>query len=253
MHQFDLTGRTVVVTGGNGGIGLGMARSLAQAGADISIWGRNADKNAAAADEIRSSGRRCESVVVDVADPEQVDEAMRATLAAFGSVDSLFANAGVPGGAAFLDQTLEGWRAVTSINLDGAFLTLQAAARHMVERGGGGSLVAVSSTSAIHGAPANQAYSAAKAGVVALMRGLAIEFARHGIRANTLLPGWTETDMTEPLLGWEKFMAATTARTPARRWGLPTDMGPVAVFLADPTLTFHTGDCVVVDGGYTIF
>ena len=153
----------------------------------------------------------------------------------------------------FLDQTLDGWRAVTSVNLDGAFLTLQAAARHLVDRGEGGSLVAVASTSAIHGAPANEAYSASKAGVVSLMRGLAVEFARHGIRANSLIPGWTETDLTQPLLGWEKFMAATTARTPVRRWGLPSDMGPVAVFLADPTLTFHTGDCVVVDGGYTVF
>lgn len=253
MSQFDLTGRVVVVTGGNGGIGLGMARSLADAGADIAIWGRNAAKNAAAADEIGAMGRRCATAVCDVADPEQVDAAMAATLETFGKIDSMFANAGVGGGAAFVDQTLEGWRAVTSVNLDGAFLTLQSAARHLVERGEGGSLVAVASTSAIHGAPANQAYSASKAGVVALVRGLAIELARHGIRANTLLPGWTETDMTEPLFGWEKFMANTTARTPVRRWGLPSDMGPVAVFLADPTLTFHTGDCVVVDGGYTIF
>ena len=182
-----------------------------------------------------------------------VDAAMAATLATFGKVDSMFANAGVSGGAPFLDQTLDGWRAVTSVNLDGAFLTLQAAARHLVDRGEGGSLVAVASTSAIHGAPANEAYSASKAGVVSLMRGLAVEFARHGIRANSLIPGWTETDLTQPLLGWEKFMAATTARTPVRRWGLPSDMGPVAVFLADPTLTFHTGDCVVVDGGYTVF
>ena len=253
MQQFDLTGRVVVVTGGNGGIGLGMARSLAEAGADVAIWARNTDKNAAAVDEVRSVGVRCEAMSCDVAVPADVDAAMAATLATFGKVDSMFANAGVSGGAPFLDQTLDGWRAVTSVNLDGAFLTLQAAARHLVERGEGGSLVAVASTSAIHGAPANQAYSASKAGVVSLMRGLAVEFARHRIRANSLIPGWTETDLTQPLLGWEKFMAATTARTPVRRWGLPSDMGPVAVFLADPTLTFHTGDCVVVDGGYTVF
>lgn len=253
MSQFDLTGRVVVVTGGNGGIGLGMARALAAAGADLSLWGRNGDKNARASAEVRALGVRCESVVCDVTDPAQVDEAMAATLAALGKVDSLFANAGMSGVAPFLDQTLQGWRAVTSANLDGAFLSLQAAARHMVERGEGGSLVGIASTSAIHGAPANQAYSAAKAGVVALMRGLAIEFARNHIRANTLIPGWVETEMTAPLLEWEKFMAATTARTPVRRWGVPSDLGPAAVFLADPTIRFHTGDSLVVDGGYTIF
>lgn len=253
MSQFDLTGRAAVITGGNGGIGLGIARALAAAGAEIAIWGRNADKNAAAVDEIRSLGRRCESFVCDVSDPEQVDRAMEATLGAFGSIDSMFANAGIGGAVPFVDCTLEQWRQVLSVNLDGTFLCLQAAARHMIDRGNGGSLVAVSSTSAIHGAPGNEAYSASKAGVAALIRGLAIELARHGIRANTLLPGWTETDMTAPLQGWEKFMKNTIARTPVRRWGQPDEMGAVAVFLADPSLTFHTGDCVVVDGGYTVF
>ncbi|NLA36929.1 MAG: SDR family oxidoreductase [Actinobacteria bacterium] len=253
MTYFDLSGRTVVVTGGNGGIGLGIAEALADAGADIAIWARNEEKNAAAVESVRALGRRCEAFVCDVADPAQVDAAMADTLDAFGTIDSMFANAGTYGGAPFLEQTLEGWRRVTSVNLDGVFLTLQAAARHLVERGEGGSLVAVASTSAIDGAPANQAYSAAKAGVVAIMKGLAIEFARHNIRANTLLPGWTETDMTAPLQGWEKFMNNTISRTPARRWGTPADMGPAAVFLADPTHTFHTGDCLVVDGGYTIF
>jgi NAD(P)-dependent dehydrogenase (short-subunit alcohol dehydrogenase family) len=113
--------------------------------------------------------------------------------------------------------------------------------------------VAVSSTSAIHGAAGNQAYSVSKTGLLALVRGLAVEFARHGIRANSLLPGWTETEMTEPLLGWEKFVSATTARTPVRRWGVPEDYGAAAVFLSDPSLTFHTGDTIVVDGGYTVF
>ena len=253
MAQFDLTGRTVVVTGGNGGIGLGMARSMAAAGADIAIWARNEAKNAEAVAEVTATGRRCEAFACDVSDPAQVDAAMAATLDAFGAVDSLFANAGIGGGAPFVDLTLERWREVISVNLDGAFLCLQAAARHMVERGEGGSLVAISSTSAIHGAPGNEAYSASKAAVGALIRGLAIELARHRIRCNTLMPGWTETDMTAPLQGFEKFMANTISRTPVRRWGLPTDMGEVAVFLADPTVAFHTGDCVVVDGGYTIF
>jgi NAD(P)-dependent dehydrogenase (short-subunit alcohol dehydrogenase family) len=123
----------------------------------------------------------------------------------------------------------------------------------MVDRGVGGSLVGVSSTSAIHGAPANQAYSCSKTALLALVRGLAVELARHRIRCNSIMPGWTETDMTAPLQGWEKFMQSTTARTPVRRWGVPDDFGAAAVFLADPTQAFHTGDCLVVDGGYTIF
>lgn len=251
--MFDLSGRVVVVTGGNGGIGLGMGRALVEAGAAVAVWGRNTDKNAAAVAELTDLGGRAASFVVDVADPAQVDAAMAGTVDELGRVDSLFANAGTFGPAPFLDQTLEGWRQVMSVNLDGAFLCLQAAARQLVAQGEGGSLVAVSSTSAIHGAAGNEAYSCSKTALLALMRGLAIELARHGIRCNSLLPGWTETDMTAPLTGWQKFMDATTARTPVRRWGVPADMGPAAVFLADPTHTFHTGDCVVVDGGYTVF
>lgn len=252
-QMFDLTGRVVVVTGGNGGIGLGMARAMAAAGAEISVWGRNGSKNDAAVEELAALGPRATAQVVDVADPEQVGSAMAATVAAHGRLDSLFANAGTFGPVPFVDQTLEGWRSVMSVNLDGAFLCLQAAARQLVDQGEGGSLVAVSSTSAVHGAAANQAYSCSKTALLALMRGLAVEFARHGIRANSLLPGWTETDMTAPLQGWDTFMQATTARTPVRRWGTPQDMGAAAVFLADPTLTFHTGDCLTVDGGYTVF
>jgi hypothetical protein len=140
-----------------------------------------------------------------------------------------------------------------AVNLDGAFLCFRAATRVLVDQGEGGALVGVSSTSAIHGAPANQAYSSSKAALLSMVRGLAVELARHGIRANSVMPGWTETDMTAPLFGWEKFMAATTARTPVRRWGTPDDFGAAAVFLCDPTQTFHTGDCLVVDGGYTVF
>ncbi len=249
----DLHGRVVVVTGGNGGIGLGMATGVARAGADVCIWGRDAAKNEAAATELAALGVAVDAVQVDVADEAEVDAAMGATLARFGRVDALFANAGVGGGAPFVEQTLDAWRHVMSINLDGAFLCFRAAARHMVDRGEGGSLVGVSSTSAVHGAPANQAYSCSKTAMLALVRGLAVELARHGVRCNSIMPGWVETDLTAPLLGWERFMANTTARTPVRRWGRPDDFAAAAAFLADPTLTFHTGDCLVVDGGYTVF
>ncbi|MFM7067835.1 MAG: SDR family NAD(P)-dependent oxidoreductase, partial [Actinomycetes bacterium] len=146
--MFDLSGRVVVITGGNGGIGLGMARALAGAGAEVAVWGRDATKNDAAVAELTGLGTRVSSQIVDVVDPEQVRRAMEGTVEAHGRVDSLFANAGTFGPAPFLTQTLDGWRRVVEVNLDGAFLCLQAAATQLVEQGEGGSLVAVSSTSA---------------------------------------------------------------------------------------------------------
>jgi NAD(P)-dependent dehydrogenase (short-subunit alcohol dehydrogenase family) len=242
-----------VVTGGNGGIGLGMARALALAGADIAIWARNDRKNESARAELAATGRRVVALQCDVADEDQVIDATSRTVTSLGKIDAVFANAGVGGYAPFVDMTLDEWRRVTSVNLDGAFLTLRETARHMVDRGEGGALVAVSSTSAIHGAPAMEHYAGSKAALIAIMRGLAVELARHGIRCNTILPGWTETDMLRPMAASEKFVTNTVSRTPVRRWGSPDDLGPAAVFLADPTVTFHTGDTLVVDGGYTIF
>jgi NAD(P)-dependent dehydrogenase (short-subunit alcohol dehydrogenase family) len=250
----DLRGHVALVTGGNGGIGLGMAKGLAAAGADVALWGRDEAKNAAAADELSAFGVRVHAERCDVSDEEQVEAAFAGTVAALGKVDSVFANAGIgTANAAFVDLTLEEWRRVLAVDLDGAMLTLRAGARHLVERGEGGALVAVSSTSAIHGAPRNLAYSVAKTGLLALVRALAVELARHRIRVNALLPGWTDTDMLAQGKAWRKFVDSTTARTPVRRWADPDEYGPVAAYLADPSVTFHTGDSVVVDGGYTIF
>ena len=249
----DLTGRVAVVTGGNGGIGLGMADALARAGADIAVWGRNEDKNAAAVETLRAHGRRAEAFVVDVAHEEQIIEGLAATVDSLGRVDTLIANAGIGGGAPFVDLTLEQWRRVQRVNSEGAFLCLREAARHMVERGEGGSLIGISSGTAIDGAARNQAYAHSKAGLLSLMRGLAVELARHRIRCNSIIPGWIDTDMTAMAQRNEKLMDTTTKRTPVRRWGVPADLGPAAVFLADPDNLFHTGDVVVVDGGYSIF
>lgn len=249
----SLVGHVSVVTGGNGGIGLGMAAALAAAGADVAIWGRNEDKNAAAASELERHGTGVLALRCDVADESQVRSAFSATLERFGRVDSLFANAGVGGYAPFTSMTLDEFRRVTSVNLDGAFLCLREAAAHMVERGEGGSLVGVSSVSAIHGAPGMEHYAASKAGLASMLRGMAVELARHRIRCNSLLPGWTDTDMIAPAAHNERFVANTQKRTPVRRWGTPEDMGRTAVFLADPANLFHTGDSVVVDGGYSIF
>lgn len=251
----DLSGLVALVTGGNGGIGLGMALGLAGAGADVAIWGTNEAKSAAAVQELERTGRRVVALRCDVRDEAEVEAAFARTVKELGKVDCVFANAGVGPTrmGPFVDMSLEEWRGIFAVNVEGAFLTLRAGARHLVDRGEGGALVAVSSTSSIHGAPRNEHYAASKTALLALVRGLAVELARHRIRCNALLPGWVETEMTAKGREHQKFVENTTYRTPVRRWGKPDDFGAVAVYLADPRLVFHTGDTLVVDGGYTIF
>ena len=250
----DLSGRTVLITGGNGGIGLGIGRACAQAGADIIVWGRNPEKNAAAQDDLRSLGVQAHALSVDASDETAIDDGFAESIElAGGRIDSVFANAGVGGsGARFPDVSLEEWRRVMTTNLDGVFLLFRAAANHMIEQGGG-SLVATSSTSAIHGAAGNEAYGTSKTALLGFTRALAVNLARHQIRVNALLPGWTITELAEFGYANDKFREATLRRTPVRRWADPDEMGAAGVFLADPTATYHTGDSIVVDGGYTIF
>jgi NAD(P)-dependent dehydrogenase (short-subunit alcohol dehydrogenase family) len=251
--SLDLDGHTALVTGGNGGIGLGMARGLAKAGAAVAVWGRNAAKNAASVEELKSLGADADSFAVDVTQEKEVEAAMTATLARFGRVDSCFANAGVGKAAAFTEMTIADWNDVVDINLVGAFLTFREAARHMIARGGGGKLVGIASIGSIHGMPRQAQYSASKAGLCAMIRSLAVELAKHGIQANTILPGWIETDMTEGARSWDKLRETVVHRTPARRWGKPEDFEGIAVYLASRASDFHTGDTIRVDGGYAIF
>jgi len=255
-RPYDLTGQVALVTGGNGGIGLGMAEGLVLAGASVAICGRNVAKTGAAVEHLRSlaaEGVRIEGFRCDVAVEQEVIETVATTAEVFGRLDSCVANAGVSGDVALLDMSLEQWRAVTSVNLDGVFVTLREAARQMVDQGGGGALVAVSSTSSIHGAPRQAHYAASKAGVLELIRSMAVGLARHRIRANSLVPGWTLTDLTAAGYQYDKFRENTIRRTPVRRWGTPEDFRAVAPFLCDPRLEFHTGDAVTVDGGYTVY
>lgn len=252
---FDLTGRVALITGGNSGIGLGFAQALAQAGADIAIWGTNAAKNAAAQLQLQSSGVRIETFVCDVGDEAAVDDTFAATVQRMGRVDGCFANAGVTGrgNKAFTEMAAEEWRRVMRINLDGAFLTFRAATRHMVQRGGGGVLVGTASLAALMGAARSEHYGATKGGMVSLVRALAVEFARHGIRANAILPGWIETDMTAGSMANEKFRDNVLPRIPLRRWGTPEDFGGIAVYLMSDASRFHTGDSLLIDGGYSLF
>lgn len=256
---FDLTGKVALVTGGNGGIGLGMAEALAQAGASVAIWGTNPDKNAAAAETLRGHGGEAETFVCDVSDPDATGQAMQATLARFGRVDGCFANAGVSGRGAksFLDIDFFEWRRVLSVNLDGVYHTYQAVLRHMMDRAGagdrGGRLVAVSSLASKSGAARNQHYAASKGALNAMTYALAVEYARHGITANAILPGWIATDMTQDAMADQRFAEAAGKRIPARRWGAPGDFGGMAVYLMSDASAYHTGQLIQIDGGYWRF
>jgi len=250
---FDLTGKVAVVTGGNSGIGLGLATGLAQAGADVAIWGTNAAKNEAARKEIARHGRRVLALQCDVGDESAVNEAFAATLAELGRVDGCFANAGVgSGGISFLEMSSDEWHRVTRVNLDGAFYTLRAAARHMVEKGGG-VLVGTASLAAVEGAPRSEHYAATKGGMISIMRALAVEFARYGIRAHAILPGWIETEMTAGAFATEGFRTKVLPRVPMRRWGTGADFAGIAVYLMSDASRYHTGDTFVIDGGYSLF
>ncbi len=254
---FDLAGQAVLVTGGNSGIGLGMSRALVRAGADVAIWGTNEQKNADAGAELEALGGAgtVVSLRCDVGDEEEVDRVFAATVEALGKVDTCVANAGVGGGgaASFMEMTLAQWRAGMRVNSEGAFFTLRAAARHLVERGDGGSLVGVASLAAIEGQARGQGYAATKGGMISMLKALAVELARYGVRANTILPGWIDTPMAAPALHWDRFRDKVLPRVPVRRWGEPDDFGPIAVYLASPATGYHTGDTFVIDGGYSIF
>jgi NAD(P)-dependent dehydrogenase (short-subunit alcohol dehydrogenase family) len=252
---FDLGGQVALVTGGNSGIGLGMAKALTEAGADVAIWGTNEQKNIAAADMLSSLHRgKAQAFRCDIGDEAQVADAFAATLEMFSKVDSCFANAGVGGVPSGIAQlTLDEWHRVLRVNLDGSFFTLRAVANHMVERGEGGSLVVTSSLSSLEGQARSPHYAASKGALNALVRGLAVELARHRIRVNAIIPGWIETPMTDSVLSWETFERKVLPRVPLRRWGRPEDFGPIAVLLASPASEYLTGQTVCIDGGYSIF
>ncbi len=255
---FNLQGKVALITGGNRGIGFAMAQALAQSGADVAIWGRTKAQNEEAAAKLAETGVRVRAYAVDVGEESAVVAAMAAVAKDLGRIDFVAANAGIGQGApAFHSFPTETWRRVMQINLDGVFFTLREACKHMAARAEagdpGGSLLAVSSVSAVHGAPRNQAYAAAKGALVPMIKGIAVEYARHGVRANVVLPGWIATDMTEAAQQWQTFTDKVIARVPQRRWGKPEEFGGLAVYLASDASSFHSGDLITIDGGYTAF
>lgn len=256
MNLFDLTGRTAIITGGNGGLGLAMARGLAKAGANIAIWARNADKNAAAFEELcaASSGKPLVTQC-DVSVEQDIEDAMAMTLDVFGRVDICFANAGISGaGTAIPDITAEGWDNTMRVNTRGAALVYKHVTRHMIERAKngdpGGKLIATSSGQSIMGVNRSSDYAASKAALNGLTRAAAFELARHQITANALLFGYYETDITakaDPRFG--EWMAR---RIPLRRPGDHDGLEGLAAFFASPHSDYITGQCLAVDGGLSI-
>lgn len=255
---FDCSGKVTLVTGGNGGIGLGFAMGVAKMGGDVAIWARNADKNAAARAQLEAAGAgRVMTYQVDVASEEQILAGYDRLLADFGRIDCVFANSGAsPSYNSVFDMPTEKWHEFLDVALHGAFITLREGARHMVARAEagepGGSLVACGSLSLFQGLPGKQDYAASKAGIAAVIRCMAVEFGKHRIRANVVAPGLIIT----PMMGNEqtaKYIADTYGpRTPIGRVGYPEDFEGIGAYLCSDASSFMTGETITIDGGYMV-
>jgi 2-deoxy-D-gluconate 3-dehydrogenase len=248
---FDLSGKVALVTGGNGGIGLGMAKGLAGAGASVAIAGRNKKKAAAAREQLQALGAKAEFIEFDVVKQASCHAAVEATAKHFGRLDILVNNSGTTVRKQPEDITAEDWHLVLETNLTGALYCCQAAYPHL-KRNGGGKIINIGSMMSLFGAAYAAPYAASKGAIVQLTRSLAIAWAKDNIQVNSILPGWVDTDLTrsarEQVAGLNEKVLA---RTPAQRWGDPSDFAGVAVFLAGPGSDFVTATTIAVDGGYS--
>jgi 2-deoxy-D-gluconate 3-dehydrogenase len=248
MNPFDLKGKVALVTGGNGGIGLGIARGLAQAGADVAIAGRNATKNTAA---LQAIGGNAIALVADVNDSAQVKRMVADTVKAFGGLDILVANAGINIRKQPQDYSGAEWHSIVDTNLTSVFQCCQAAYPEM-QRRGSGKIVTIGSMTSIFGFDVGPVYAATKGAVVQLTKSLAAAWAKDNIQVNSILPGFIDTELTQNLR--RNFPGAherVVARTPARRWGDPADLAGTAVFFCSHASDFVTGTALPVDGGFS--
>jgi 2-dehydro-3-deoxy-D-gluconate 5-dehydrogenase len=250
--MFDLTGRVALVTGGNGGIGLGMATGLAKAGATVMVAGRNAAKNDAAVAGLRALGAKAESIAVDVTDPASITAMVEETAKRFGRLDILVNNAGTNIRNRPETYKLEDWHTIINTNLTSGMLASQAAYPYLKAHGCG-RVINNGSMLSIFGLPLHVAYGASKGGVVQMTKSTAVAWAADGITVNVILPGWIDTDLTRKA---RQDMAGLNdnvlARTPSKRWGEPSDFEGVAAFLASDAAAFITGVAIPVDGGYSV-
>ncbi len=246
--SFDLTGKVAIVTGGNGGIGYGIARGLAQAGANIVIAARHPAKNAQATAALGEIGLKGLSVSMDVRHEASVQAMVQAAVEAFGGVDILVNNAGINIRKAPQDYTLEEWQQVINTNLTGVFLCSRAVHPYMV-KAGGGKIINIRSMTSIFGSSVSPVYAATKGGVVQFTKSLALFWAKDNIQVNVILPGWIHTDLTASASS-ERYNFIK-ARIPHGRWGEPDELAGAAVFLASRASDYVTGIALPVDGGYT--
>ena len=250
MSLFDLTGRVAVVTGGNGGIGLGMAKGLAAAGAAVMVAARNPEKGAAAVADLSASGGSSAFIALDVTDESSCRAVVEETVARFGRLDILVNNAGTSIRKPAESYSAGEWQHVLDTNLTGAFFCSQVAHPAMKE-GGGGKIINIGSMMSIFGAGYAVPYAASKGGLVQLTKSLAAAWAKDNIQVNAVLPGWIDTELTRAARQQVSGLnAPVLARTPAGRWGVPEDLSGIAVFLAAPASDFVTGAAIPVDGGF---
>jgi 2-deoxy-D-gluconate 3-dehydrogenase len=251
MKLFDLTGRVAIVTGGNGGIGLGMAKGMTAAGATVVVAGRNGKKNAAAVQELERNGGKAAAVETDITDEGSCRAMCDEAAKRFGRLDILVNNAGISIRKQPEAFTLAEWREVIDTNLSAAFVCAQAAYPHMT-KAGGGKIVNIGSMLSIFGAAFAAPYAASKGGIVQMTKALASAWGKDNIQANAILPGWIDTDLTRSARQQVPGLhERVLARTPAGRWGAPDDLAGIAVFLASPASDFITGAAITVDGGYS--
>jgi len=250
--MFDLGGKVALVTGGNGGIGLGMATGLAQAGATVVLAGRDAAKSASAVAALRAQGREADSIEADVTGESDVAALFQQTMLRHGRLDIVVNNAGTTVRKPPHELTLDEWNEVMDTNLTSAFMCCRAA-HALMKESGGGKIINIGSMLSIFGAPYAAAYGASKGGIVQFTRSIATAWAADNIQANAVLPGWIDTDLTR---GARRQVPGlherVLARTPAARWGVPSDLAGIAVFLASSASDFITGTAIPVDGGYSI-
>jgi len=245
----DFAGKAAIVTGGGAGIGLAIARCLAERGADVAIPDYNGPSAEAAAAELAKLGVRTLGLQADVADPERMGQVVEATVAAFGGVHILVNNAGITRDNLLLRMSLEQWEAVVRTNLTGVYVSTHAVLRHMV-RQRGGCIVSVASVIGLMGNPGQANYAASKAGVIAFTKSLAREVASRGIRVNAVAPGYIATDMTAKLP--EEARQAILRLVPVPRMGTPEDVAGAVRFLCSDEASYITGVCLRVDGGLAV-